>query len=232
MMYTVEPSGGLCNYLRVVFSYRLYCKREGKSLTVIWKVTDECPGFFLDYFEPIDDVIFLRENENILVDFYGNRWHPDYNPYAMYIYDGLKPLVNIQDKINSNKLQLGRYIAVHIRRTDHVWLAQAECYYTSDDEFINFIQQYANENLYISTDNRETQDKFYALFSNKIKVIEFIQPTGSLRQTSIEDAIIDIFTCIDSLDFKGSGFSTFSATIYQIREPIDSDKQFKKQLSY
>ena len=74
--------------------------------------------------------------------------------------------------------------------------------------------------------------KFYSLFTNKIKVIEFIQPSISLRQTSIEDAIIDIFTCIDSLEFKGSGFSSFSATIYQMKEPVDSDKQFKKQLSY
>jgi hypothetical protein len=85
MNYIVEPTGGLCNYLRVVFSYWLYCKKEGKTLTVIWKETSECPGFFLDYFYPLEGVIFLKKKSEELVNFHGDRWHPDYNPYAMFI---------------------------------------------------------------------------------------------------------------------------------------------------
>ena len=45
MIYII-PTGGLCNYLRVVFSYNEYAKSINKKLTVIWNVTKECNGFF------------------------------------------------------------------------------------------------------------------------------------------------------------------------------------------
>jgi hypothetical protein len=233
MNYIVEPTGGLCNYLRVVFSYWLFCKKEGQSLTVIWKETNECPGFFLDYFEPLECVLFLKDNKDCLpVNFKGDRWHPTYNPYAMFIYNGLIPLQNIQEKINANKEALGSYIAVHIRRTDHIWLAQVEHHYTDDDAFIKFINEYPDNNIYISTDNRETQDKFYSLFPTRILIIDLITPSASLRQTTIEKAIIDIFTCTRSSHFKASGFSSFSATISQLREPVKADGYYVNHISY
>jgi len=159
--YAVQPSGGLCNYLRVVFSHWLHCKKTGIPLTVIWQVTSECNGFFLDYFEPLEGVTFLKENSELPVTYIGNRWHDEYNPYQGFIYEGLKPLSWLQEKIDVKKAALGNYISVHIRRTDHVWLAKAEHHYTSDDEFIEFIRQHPNDNLYIATENRSTQDKFY-----------------------------------------------------------------------
>lgn len=229
---TVEPTGGICNYLRVVFSYWLHCKKNNMILNVIWNITNECNGFFLDYFEPLENVSFFKENPGISVDFHGNRWHPDYNPYAMNIYNGLKPVPYIQSKVQKNMNLLGDYIAVHIRRTDHVWLAQAENHYTDDNAFIEFIEGRKEKNLYISTDNRQTQDEFYSRFQNQIKVIDFIEPNESLRQTSLEKAIVDIFTCVNSSEFKGSGWSTFSGTINQMKEPIRPDGYFERHLPY
>lgn len=230
--YLVQPTGGLCNYLRVVFSHWLYCKKEGIPLTVIWEVTSECNGFFLDYFEPLEGVTFLKENSGLPVTYSGNRWQQEYNPYQRFIYEGLKPLPWLQEKINAKKVMLGNYVSVHIRRTDHVWLAKAEYHYTSDDEFIEFIKMYPNENLYIATDNRLTQDQFHALFHDKMLATDFIESSDSLRQTNIEQAILDIFVCANSLHFKGSGFSSFSATIYQMREPTKSDHLFERILGY
>ena len=40
----------------------------------------------------------------------------------------------------------GNYIAVHIRRTDHVRLAQQNGKYTTDDEFYKFIENYIKRN--------------------------------------------------------------------------------------
>ena len=49
-MYVIHPRGGLCNYLRVVFSYYIKARKLNQELVVIWKITSECNGFFLDYF--------------------------------------------------------------------------------------------------------------------------------------------------------------------------------------
>lgn len=231
-VYCIEPRYGLCNYLRVVFSYLLYCKKHNKKLVVIWTVTDECPGFFLDYFEPLEGVTFLKTNPGLTVDFSGDRWHPEYNPYEMFIYSDLKLLPAIKEKVDSISSRLDKFIAVHIRRTDHTWLAKAENNYTDDNKFIDFVNQYPDYNLYLATDNRDTQDQFYSLYGNRIKVIKFIQPSISLRQTNIEEAILDMFICIQASHFKGSGWSSFSGTIEQSRKSVNSDLSFDKLVRY
>lgn len=45
MIYII-PTDGLCNYLRVVFSYNKYAKSINERLTVIWRITGACNGFF------------------------------------------------------------------------------------------------------------------------------------------------------------------------------------------
>ena len=55
-IYVIKPSGGLCNYLRVIFSYYQYAQKINKKLVVIWTVTRFCNGFFLDYFEPVENI--------------------------------------------------------------------------------------------------------------------------------------------------------------------------------
>ena len=52
-MIVVKPIGGLCNKLRVTFSYYLLAKSQNKKLYVIWNIGSDCLGFFLDYFEEI-----------------------------------------------------------------------------------------------------------------------------------------------------------------------------------
>ena len=135
------------------------------------------------------------------------------------MYAKLQPLPHILSKINDNKSQLGAdYIAVHIRRTDHITSAKENNKYTSDEDFINFIDANPNVNLYIATDNRDTQDKFYARYSNRIKVITFIDPVRQLRQTSLDTAVIDIFTCAGASSFMGSGWSSFTDLINLLRD--------------
>ena len=51
----------------------------------------------------------------------------------------------------------------------------------------------------------------------KIKVLNFIHPNKDLRQTSLKIAIVDLYMCINSTNFKGSGWSSFTSTISQIR---------------
>lgn len=42
----VKPIGGLCNKLRVIFSYYKKAINENKKLIIIWIADRDCPGFF------------------------------------------------------------------------------------------------------------------------------------------------------------------------------------------
>lgn len=82
-MVQVKPRGGLCNKLRVVFSYYEYALSINSDLNVIWEKSEVCPGYFLDYFEPIPRVHFVKSKRKI--DYVGCQWHPNFSPYQKYI---------------------------------------------------------------------------------------------------------------------------------------------------
>lgn len=235
----VWPSGGLCNKLRVTLSYFVEAQLQNKELHVIWDTTEHCPGYFLDYFEPIDGITFYRSNENNLkLDYKGSAWHPDHNYRTKFeMYKNLKVLPHIQSKIEDNILLLGNnYVAVHVRRTDHVELAKKNNAYTTDDDFFNFIDEHKQvESLYVATDNQVTFDMFKARYDSKMK-LDYTdeQSVASIRQTTIEQSIIDLFTCVYADQFKGSGWSSFSGTILSLRKCYVEDKanSVSKQVAY
>jgi hypothetical protein len=73
------------------------------------------------------------------------------------------------------------------------------------------------KNLYIATDNKDTYNIFKNRYTNKIKINYTNEVYNSLRHTSIKDAIIDLYMCVYSNNFKGSGWSSFTETIEQLR---------------
>lgn len=206
----IKPRGGLCNYLRVIFSFYNYAKSKNLLLIVIWKKTGLCNGFFLDYFKPIKNIIFLRKNNGKKIFYQGNCGYPGFMPD----YKELELLPYFQEIINRKKdLLENNYIAVHIRRTDHIKLAKKNKNFTSDNEFINFINEKKEiKNLYIATDNPNTYLDFKNKYPEKVK-FNYHNIKKGLRKTSLGDAVIDLFMCINSNEFKGSGYSSFSALI-------------------
>lgn len=62
IMLVILLTGGLCNYLTQLNTWYSYAKSLRTQLIVIWSVTHMCNGFFLDYFEKIDGITFLRDN--------------------------------------------------------------------------------------------------------------------------------------------------------------------------
>jgi hypothetical protein len=216
----IMPTEGLCNRLRVIFSYFKLVQQHGGKLFVIWDKTKRgattCPGHFLDYFEPIDNITFVSNEQKFKIDYTGYNAKPCYSPD----YRELKLQPFMMETIKRKMQILDKYIAVHIRRTDHEGLAKKYNSYTTDSEFIRFIEKNKiDKKLYVATDNKTTYDFFKNKFNDLIKFPSHNETEG-LRRTSLEDSIIDLYMCIYASDFMGSGLSSFSEVIKCIRRQM------------
>ena len=215
---TVVARGGLNNKIRVMLSYLYKANKENKKLCLIWIKDTECPDDYNTLFYPINNMDVISY-DNDMSDFH--TWEIDNNEYVQEKYHKLlKPLPDIQKNINRFQNMLGNeYIACHIRRTDIV-MHEGQSWYKpkTDQDYMNFIDQYDTKlNIYIATDNKDTQDVFINKYNNRV-IIKPIIPTTELRQTSVQDALIDMYVCIGSKYFLGSQGSSFTDTITYMRE--------------
>jgi hypothetical protein len=220
---TVYARDGLNNKLRVMLSYLYVANVENKKLRIIWVKDIQCPEDFKNLFEPINNVeIIYSENiiSNNLIDF-NVGWNPDDRYIKNNYFKYLKPIKTIQDDIDQLKILLqNNYIACHIRRTDISTLQNilSDFYINEDDAYVNFINQYPEDlKIYIATDNKDTQDKFINIYGNRI-IYKIISKSDNLRQTSVQDAVKDMYVCAGATYFMGSPHSSFSDTINEIRK--------------
>ncbi len=224
--FVIAPTGGLCNYLRVLFSFKRACERDNKHLICIWRITSACPGYFLDYFEPVPGVTFLHNNiKNYKINYEGFDWHPDFHDRDGFNYADLKLIPSVQEKVNLIVSNLNNnFSAMHIRRTDHIGLAKSVNLFMPDELFINYCKTNSDKYIYIATDNQITQQKFITLFPNQIKYYNLISNNrkllSALRQTTLEHTIIDIFVCAHSTNFMGTAYSSLSELIHILRNHI------------
>ena len=224
---TINAVGGLNNKLRVLLSY-LHEYNEGKypnkKLRIIWIKGDDCPDIFSNLFEPIENVELIYNTDNIYRNYIYTTTTFEIN--KEYInkkyYNLLKPIKLIQDNIDMVKNELGdEYIACHIRRTDMIQLySRLKLKYNQDDEYIDFINSCPTDlKIYIATDNNITQEKFIKLYPNRIIFKKITNSKNSnLRQTSLHDAVKDIYVCAGAKYFMGSIYSSFSNTINYLRQ--------------
>ena len=215
-MYVIQPTGGLCNYLRVVFSYYIKACELNEELVVIWNITSQCNGFFLDYFKPIKNITFKKENNDKLkINYCGCYANKNYkiNYSMLELLPELKNIILSKMKILNNN-----YNAIHVRRTDHTNLAKKKNKYTSNEMFFEFIDKNKdNKCIYIATDNQKTYNEFKDIYKDIIK-INYHNELNGLRKTSLKDAIIDLYMCIYANNFMGSDYSSFSSLINSIRK--------------
>ena len=219
---TVIALAGLCNKLQVLLSYLYKANKEGKKLKLYWNKTEDCPDEFDNLFESIPnvDIQYIQVKD----------WEPNnYSDYQnwdkeneLYIKDGyyslLKPIPSIQNEIDIIKQKLGKeYIACHIRRTDALTSSGYKDNIKNDEEYINFIDKYPKDlKIYIATDCRDTQKKFIDIYGDRM-IYKKIEDNNKLRQTSLQDAVKDIYVCVGAKYFMRS-FGSFSDTIIYLRE--------------
>lgn len=199
-------NNGLNNKLRVILSYLYKANKENKILRYVWINDTACPCNFEDLFEPIKNLQILSLHLPYKCNYYfvcndlKNNYIID-NYWAL-----LKPVLKIQIEINKNLDLLGKhFIACHIRRTDgwnHGTYKHEQKY---DEDYINFINKCPkNLNIYIATDCQFTQQKFIDLYSDRLIVKKILHDNKSLRQTSVQDAVKDMYICAHSTYFMKS----------------------------
>lgn len=210
----IKCKNGLCDKLAMIFSYLYKARIEKQLLEVLWEIDQECNGHFLELFKPIKDLEFIENikcTENIIIDW---KPHIEFDPSKKFIYEELKLKENIKIKIENLKSKMNNYSALHVRKTDKLCKIKAP-YFTlmPDDVYFDFInKQPKSYNIFLATDCVDTQNKFKLKYGNKIKCSSEMKFSEELRQTTLEIAVIDLFTCIDAKNFfgtQGSGFSRF-----------------------
>ena len=207
----VRTVGGLCNRLRLVFSVLAKARKLGVSLRVIWVPDSECNGHFLDVFEPVPDIQFV-----------GDSWVHALLPLAIesYLavgdrdYSRLVPVEPVRTRVKALLQDLGRpFAAMHLRRTDLALLGKNDDLH--DDKFETVVRdENPSHKIYLATDNADTQTKFLRNFPGRIVVNKPIEKqAGSRRQTGLDHAVVDLFTCAHSDRFVGTKNSSFSQEI-------------------
>lgn len=206
----IAPTQGLCNRLRVVFSFRKEALLKGWPLEVEWHLEEECVGHFLDVFEPVDGVDFVSVLSGE-ADYRGcyQCCPPDYAD--------LRPNEAVRKFIRDNLRELGDdFVAVHVRRTDHSRHAiKRECF-TPDEEFHEFVEGTQGP-LFLATDEQEVQHEFRLRYGDRLKATSPFEHPDKLRQSSLMRSVADLYTCVLATQFKGSGWSSFSRLIITLR---------------
>lgn len=191
MLY-VKPTGGLCNYLRVIFSWLQRARSAGEGLTVVWERTAACNGYFDKIFEPVADLTLVNWTTKPLN------------------YEGCYPCGDyslVRELVLKGSLE-GRWpAAVHIRGTD---FGQPNY-----EPFERFIEEQEGP-VFLATDDAVTQLHFITKYPGRIKVTETIRGEG-LRQTPLRVAAIDLFTCVRAERFLGTKKSSFTDIIELLR---------------
>jgi len=212
----IFPTGGLGNKIRVLLSYYQLCCQNEAKLEVCWVPDQACPGKFLDWFKAIDNVSF-HDSPTGIYHYKGCKRH-EISKGALKMITCLRPRDIIVERLRKLVQKLGTYIAVHVRRTDHIELAKKNHKYTTDDQVENFITSHPDGNVYVATDNMKTYADLQEKFERRIILPYHHTIEGRLRHTTVVDAIVDLYMCSMATQFSGSGYSSFSGLIREIRK--------------
>lgn len=206
----VNPVAGLCNRLRVICSYYAEAKKRGCKLFIKWVPCSACPAQFNDLFViPQLDDIFINPNINFPANTIStfSIYKSDNNEWISYFDSLFVPREHIKNKIDGVINLMGnKFNALHIRHTDH------NNVYEKDPEYLQYIETDEPMNIYVASDNQTSLNtikniKGYLVFSSSS-----FNPHG-IRQTSIEDAIVDLWVCQQSYKFCGTYWSSFTDMI-------------------
>lgn len=214
--YVICPKGGLCARLRVLLSWKAKAEADGRRLICHWSRTRLCNGLFTECFAPLDGVEFrdYEVDAEQRVDYEGVEACGDYDATV------LEPIAAIMQRIKNNTDYLGDYDAIHVRRTDFVEEARKRGIFVSDEEYCKFIDDGEGKTaIYLATDNIDTQIYYAKKYTGVIRINKAMTRNNSGRNTTLENAVVDMYTCAAAKFFMGTKGSAFTDVIELLRGP-------------
>lgn len=87
-----ECDAGLSNRLRTMFAHAFLAQflHGNAHLLMVWDVNDACPGHFLQYFQPIENITFITNRTRHLFEPFAVRVYPNSRltfTQTLYLYD-------------------------------------------------------------------------------------------------------------------------------------------------
>jgi hypothetical protein len=215
---------GLCNRLQLLSEYKHLSDIENKNIEMFWVKSVQCKALFEDLFQPIPNINFtyLRQGRRSVrppntaqkLNLFPHDEEIKQKNHLIF-----RPVDDIMETIEDTKVRIGEdYMACHIRRTDITTIQKKyNIEPPSDEYFEDFIKSHPDRKIYLATDSLETQNKFIEKFGDRIYYSNIPSGNGSsrwpIRTTPVQEAVVDLFLCIGSVDFLGTACSTFSMFI-------------------
>lgn len=126
-------------------------------------------------------------------------------PYSMEQIKQIRPMQELQECIDKTISRFPKnIIGVHIRRSDN----HKSCEISTDEAFVNVMEQYPEAHFYIATDDEEVKWKLRETFKGRT----LAQETDGRRDNafSLGDAVVDLFCLAHTQRIIGSYWSSFS----------------------
>jgi hypothetical protein len=125
-------------------------------------------------------------------------------------------LQEIIDEFVSQYWQPG-IVGLHLRRTDHIKMFSKRTsvapYLSTNEKFFQAIDREITQgtgNFFLATDDWETRKIFESRFVGKTIAYNGQFDTSVFRQTSVQDALIDLYLLSKTRKIVGSYYSSFS----------------------
>ena len=216
-----------------MLSYRAFAASQGRLLVHCWHRTAACEARYSELFKPLEGCVVVDELSQLASLGYPMHLlsndvvvptaftHPEIEgtPLETTMWHELQPTAALRAAAEANVHECGpHFVAVHVRRTDHH--VYHEACRTTDAQFSEFLERHAPAPIYMATDNAVSQQDYQARYGDRVKALTpmELQPVVDVhRHTSVQQAVIDIFTCMRATVFKGSYYSSFSDAIQRLR---------------
>lgn len=251
----VHSPNGFANQLRLALAGS-FLVRNGyiATYTQEWVLNNHNNVDFLNYFKPLNGVIFKKvAMENSINSTTFEMMIKTFTKNTVSAFEALQEIKKefIPNQTTKQELDtllqdkdITNYAGVHVRRTCKLsFLSLEESKYRtinkidSNEETLNKLKDF--NNIYLATDNQETQNWFKARLGNRVLVYSLINdgrenPDVSYTRESVNRHTAPLHTVIDFLVllrvgiFLGTHESAFSGLIKNIRNKFNDHPFYGK----
>lgn len=241
----IKCSDGFCNQFRMLLAGEFLMQQNLiQSCNMDWSLTNHNNVNFLNYYEPPSFVVLrnlLQHEVNYTdgcfsgmtgryIEQNGKKWPLN----LINIFKTLKLKNHISEIVDSycKKINSKNLLGLHIRRTCKIGVnklfPERQNRLLTNKEYLNIANDY-NLNVFVATDNQETQSFFKKNLGKRCYVykdlLEGVEDYCSEQYTRERvkrfsgplHTIIDFYTLLNCKRFIGTESSSFSALIYHLR---------------